>query len=904
MKATWRERFNISRLAVQYSRLTIALWIAVMVAGMLAFSSLKYGLFPDISFPVVVVSAQAPFEMTLETESALTKPLEAKLQALADIDDVYSSTYPGQAVINVLFLPGSHLEEATTAVKTSLSELSLPPQASVEVIPYDLNESPTISYALKSDRQSLEQLSQIANDQIIPKINQLPGVLKVNLLGEAATANPPQPSSSSSVVPNFPTQVRFEGQDVLAFQVVKRSKANALDVVSQVERTVEQLKSQFPDLELILAESQAGYIREAIRVTLEDLFLAIVLAVLVIFFFLRTLRATLIPALAIPTSLLGTFIVMASCGYNLETITLLALALVIGIVVDDAIVDVENITRLIDRGERPLKAVIQGTNEIGLTVTASTLTIVAVFLPVGLMGGTLGKFFNPFGVTISAAVLFSLFVARTLSPVLAVYWLKPNKKRQAAPADGKGGERLQVLIANSYRDLLRWSLHHRRIVVGIALLSFIAGVALIPLIPKGFVPSLDRGEFNIIYTTPLPKLPSGLTLKALPEKAGGSQAAPRDSGSFDWLSDLAKSPQRLLLRRAYRVGKQFEAVVLASPSVESTFTTVGIRAEGNRGKIYVRLKRDRALTTAQVQEQLRQSLPALKGVTVSVEDIPFVQTEAEKPLQIALLGDDLQQLRQTAQLLKTRTQTLPGLADIALSDRKNEGDNLVEIQRLNGKRAIYLSANLSQNQALEDAAQTIEQIAQPLLPPGIALKRWGSSAHSNDLLTKFGGTMAIAVILMLLVLILLFGRLLEPLAIGLSLPLSIVGAMLGLLVTQSDFGVVSLIGLIFLVGLLSKNGILLMDYANQLRQAGKSREDAILESGRVRLRPIFMTTAATILGMVPIALGFGAGAELRQPMAVAIMGGLATSTLLSLIVVPVLYTLLEDLWSKAGDKKR
>jgi multidrug efflux pump subunit AcrB len=281
-----------------------------------------------------------------------------------------------------------------------------------------------------------------------------------------------------------------------------------------------------------------------------------------------------------------------------------------------------------------------------------------------------------------------------------------------------------------------------------------------------------------------------------------------------------------------------------------------------------------------------------------------VQTEAEKPLQIALLGDDLQQLRQTAQLLKTRTQTLPGLADIALSDRKNEGDNLVEIQRLNGKRAIYLSANLSQNQALEDAAQTIEQIAQPLLPPGIALKRWGSSAHSNDLLTKFGGTMAIAVILMLLVLILLFGRLLEPLAIGLSLPLSIVGAMLGLLVTQSDFGVVSLIGLIFLVGLLSKNGILLMDYANQLRQAGKSREDAILESGRVRLRPIFMTTAATILGMVPIALGFGAGAELRQPMAVAIMGGLATSTLLSLIVVPVLYTLLEDLWSKAGDKKR
>jgi multidrug efflux pump subunit AcrB len=452
-------------------------------------------------------------------------------------------------------------------------------------------------------------------------------------------------------------------------------------------------------------------------------------------------------------------------------------------------------------------------------------------------------------------------------------------------------------MENIYRHLLKWSLNHRRIVVAIAILSFVAGAALIPLIPKGFIPKLDRGAFNVAYTVSLPKsLPLG-NFETNPQSPKPN--LPSDGG-FDWIGEIARSPERLLLRRGIRVGQQLEEAVLALPDVDSVFTIAGLRGEPTKGKLFVQLKEQRQRTTAEVEEQVRRALPQLKGVAASVEDIPFVQTEAEKPLQIAIQGENLPILRQTAEKIQSKVKKLPGLADIALSS----GQEAVNLERLNSQYAIYLSANLAAGRGLEDAAREIESLAQPLLPPGVTLQRWGNSAHSSNVLGSFGGTLALSVILMLLVLIFLFRRLLEPLVVGLSLPLSLVGAMLGLLVTGSDFGIISLIGLIFLVGLLNKNALLLMDYANQLRQWGFSREEALIETGAIRLRPILMTTASTILGMLPIALGWGAGAELRQPMAMAIIGGLTTSSLLSLIVVPVFYTLLEDGWLKIRGKER
>ncbi|MGK7874975.1 MAG: efflux RND transporter permease subunit [Xenococcaceae cyanobacterium] len=892
-KIPLRERFNISRLAIAHSWLTVCFWIAVTVAGLFAFSSLKYALFPDVTFPVVVVNGKAPLETVLETEAQLTKPIEEPLQSLEGLDKLYSSTYPGQTVVNLLFYTGTSLESSAEKVETLLKQISLPPETTFEVIPFNLNESTAISYAIKSDSKTLRELTKIAKEQIIPPIAQLPGVLKVNLLGDPS---PTEEENSQDPSTNPPTLVRFNGQNAVAFEVIKRGDGNTLEVVSQVEKAVQKLQGDLPEVQLVLAQTQADYIREATQVTIDALILAIILAILVIFPFLRNFQATLITALAIPISLLGTCIVMALSGFNLESITLLALALVIGIIVDDAIVDVENIARHIEKGENPRTAAILGTNEIGLTVSSSTLTIVAVFLPVAFMGGMIGQFFKPFGLTVSAAVLTSLLVARTLSPVLAVYWLKPKKNRAAQENSPSQITNYQLPITNHYRNLLRWSLHHRKIVVGLAIFSFIAGIALIPLIPKGFIPQLDRGEFNIVYTTPLPKLPSGWNIKReekTPEKS--PTASPVGEGTFDWLADLAKSPTRLLLRRSRKVGEKLEEVVLDRPEVESVFTIVGLRGLPTKGKLHVKLSQERQLNTAEVQDQLRADLPKLRRVTTSVEDIQFVDTGDEKTLQVSLLGDDLEVLSSTAQAIKTRIEKLPGFVDVTTTGKDNESD-AIQIEHNNGQRAVYISANLSQGQVLGDATDQVVAVAQSILPPGVTLDLEGNSARIGEIMGDFAATLGLSVACMLLVLILIFGRLLEPIVVGLSLPLSIVGAMLALLITQSDFGMVSLIGLIFLLGLLDKNAILLMDYANQLRKFGLSRDEAILETGVVRLRPILMTTTSTILGMTPIALGLGAGAELRQPMAVAIIGGLITSSLLSLIVVPVLYTLLDDIW--------
>ncbi|MHC5861228.1 efflux RND transporter permease subunit [Nostoc sp.] len=883
-----RELFNISKLAIQFSWLTVSFWIAVTVAGILAFSSLKYALFPDITFPVVVVNATAPLTTALDTEAKLTKPLEERLRSLEGLENIRSSTYPSQTAVALSFAVGTNLETSTKKVETALKQLTLPPGATSKIIPLNLNESAAISYAIESQTRNLKDLTKLAQDEIVSAIAKLPGVLKVSLLG-AATATPPLNPANPSAAPlpqGGATLVRFNGQDALAFQVIKRGNANTLEVVSQVEKEVQRLRSTLKDIKLTLAATQAEYIRQATQSTIDALLEAVLLSIVVIFPFLWNWRATLISALAIPTSLLATFIVMAIFGFNLETITLLALALVIGSIVDDAIVDVENIMRHVEDGETPRQAALLATNEIGLTVTAATLTAVAVFLPIGLMGGVIGQFFKPFGITVSAAMLASMLVARTLSPVLAIYWLKP-KSSLSPRREGK----IWLAFTQFYRNLLSWSLNHRKIVIGLAVLSLIAGIVLIPLIPKGFIPKLDRGEFNIAYTVPLPSIPSGAD-------GQGSRGAEGQGGRGAGEQGRNSIPQSQIpnpLNDSLEVAKKLEEVVRKSPAVETVFTTVGSReGEPNKGILYVKLKGDRKITTGELQDQLRSSLPALSGVTTSVEDIQFVDSGSQKPLQIALQGDNLQALSKAVKTIKERIQRLPGFADVTVTGETNPQGTVSQIERLNNQRVAYISANLGKNLSLGNATDKVVAEAKAVLPSNVSLDLGGDSANQNQVFSSFGTTLALSALCIVIVLILLFKTWVDPLVIGVSLPLALVGAMLALLITKSDFGMISLIGFVFLLGLANKNAILLVDYINQLRKAGLERTEAILNTGLVRLRPIMMTTASTILGMLPIALGLGAGSELRSPMAVAIAGGLVTSTILSLIVVPVVYTILDD----------
>jgi multidrug efflux pump subunit AcrB len=869
-----KSQFNLSRLAIEYSRITISFWIAIAVAGIFAFSSLKYSLFPTVNFPVVIIRAQADTTSVLDTEAKITKPLENSLAELPGLAQLFSSTYTGQTVISLLLDTDIEIKEATASIETSLKTLSLPLVKDLEVFPFNLNETSAISYVVTKPNATLTELSKIATTKIVPVIGKLPGVQRVDLLGNASgdDANSDIPTANSN------TLVHFNGESALSFQVIKQSDANTLEVVSQVEAKVAQLEDLL-DVQLVLAQTPAGYIREATKVTIEALLGAIVLAVLVIFIFLRNLRATLITAIAIPLSLLGTCIVMAVAGFNFETLTLLALALAIGIIVDDAIVEVENIMRHIEEGESPRQAALSATREIGLIASVATLTIVAVFLPIGLMGGTLGQFFRPFGLTISAAVLTSLLVARTLSPVLSMYWLSAVQTQPKA--EGQLG-----LLTNSYHRILQWALNHRKSVVGIAIASFIAGIALIPLIPQGFVPQLDRGEFKIVYTTPLPKI-----TKPISSNVEGNTSSKPSSNQFSWLKNIARSPERILLRKTISVAQQIEQTVLTHPDVESVYTIAGVRGEPNKGQIYLKLKNERNLTTAEVQAQIRQQLPPIPQVIVSVEDIPFVETGEDPAFKVSLEGEDLNQLRKSAIAFQTEINKLPGFEDVRIDGVDEPLNKIIHLDR---QRVAYINANLTPEQGIGDATAQAEAIAKKVLLPGVTFDLEGDSARSKKILGEFAVTLVLAIICMLIVIYVPFRRWLEPLVIILSLPLSIIGAMLALLITQSDFGMISLIGLIFLLGLLDKNAILLLDYTNQLRQTGISRSQAILKTGVLRLRPIIMTTFSTILGMLPIAMGWGAGSELRQPMAVGIVGGLITSSLLSLIVVPVIYTILED----------
>ncbi|MEL6494960.1 MAG: efflux RND transporter permease subunit [Cyanobacteria bacterium J06623_7] len=866
------KRFNLSQLAIKYSRLTLCCWLAIAVAGILAFSSLKYALFPAVNFPVVIIRAQAETSSILATEAEITNPLEARLADTSGLAQLFSSTYRGQTVISLLLDTDIEIKDATADIQAKIEQVPLAANPKIEVIPFNLNETSAISYVLTSKQNSLAELKAIANTEIIPTLQQLSGVQRVDLLGSLDRNNADVPTANSN------TLIHFNGEKAIAFQVIKQADANTLEVVRQVEQEVAKLKPSLTDTTITLAETPASYIREATKSTIETLLGAVALAILVIFPFLRNFKATLITAIAIPVSLLGTCIVMAVAGFNFETLTLLALALAIGIIVDDAIVEIENIMRHIEDGESPREAAFSATREIGLTASISTLTIVAVFLPIGLMPGTLGQFFRPFGITISAAVLTSLLAARTLVPVLAVYWLSRQDIKTRKIQQGK--------ITQSYRHLLQWSLNHRRQVIGMAIASFIAGIVLIPLIPQGFVPQLDRGEFKIVYTTLLPKIASSSTVGAKTDTS-----SPNTSNNFSWLKNIARSPEQILLRRTLSIGQQIETAVLNNPQIESVYTIAGIRGEPNKGQIYIKLKRDRRATTSQVQAQIREALPQIPKIIISVEDIPFVETGEDPSFKVSLEGEDITKLRTSAIAFQQEIQHLPGFNDVRIDGVDEPLDKIIHLDR---QRVAYINANLTVEQGIGDATETARAIANKILPPEIRFDLEGDSARSQKILGEFAVTLSLAVICMLAVLYLPFRRWLEPLVIGLSLPLSIVGAMLALLVTQSDFGMISLIGLIFLLGLLDKNAILLLDYANQLRDSGMKRTEAILNTGVVRLRPIVMTTFSTILGMLPIAFGYGAGAELRQPMAVGIIGGLITSSLLSLIVVPVIYTLLED----------
>ena len=844
-----RERLNISRLALAHPRLTVIAWALVAMAGVVAYGRLRLALFPDVTFPVVVITADAPAPAPSETETALALPIERRINGLRDLKSLQTTTSAGKTLVAAEFEVGVALREARRRVDSALIGIELPGGVTPKTRSIDINESPVVTYVLVGEYRTPAQLMGTALGTFLPALEKVPGVLHVVPLGidPEAVARLGE-TAVDTALPH--TVAWLNGQQGVALEVVKEAGANTIEVVRLVDSVVRRLQWDNQDIHAVPAVTQADFIRGSTRATMDALGLAVGLSVLVIFPFLRSWKATAITALAIPISLLGTFVVMQLAGFGLETLTLLALALVIGIIVDDAIVDVENIQRHLDRGDPPHVAAIAATDEIGLTVTAATLTIVAVFLPVGFMGGVVGIFFRPFGLTISAAVVTSLLVARTLSPLLSSWWLRPAR-REGTGAEQAGWPRFAAL----YRDLLSWSLEHRAVVVLLALLSLVAGLGIIPLIPKGFIPRFDRSEFLVVITAP-----SGTSLDS--------------TNALTWrVSDFVRR----------------------DPGVADVFAVAGNAAgDHDRAILHVRVRDGRGISTREVRERIRRRLPAERGTDLSVQDIPLLAVIAQKPLQLALVGTDRAALAVGAERAADHLGTLPGVADVRVTGIP-DSTGRETLERRGGLPAAYVNANLVGGYPIGAATREIERVAPSLFPPGVSLALGGESAQAADVFGQFTLSLGLATLCVVAVLWFLFRSWQDPLVIALSLPLSGVGAMLGLFVSRTDFGMTSLLGLIFLLGLVNKNAILLVDHANQLRGRGMSLRDAILAAGPIRLRPILMTTSATILGMLPVALGFGTGAELRAPMAVAIIGGLVTSTVLSLVVVPVVYAIFDQI---------
>ncbi len=839
-----RERFNVSRIALAHPWTTVILWTVISIVGVIAFSNAKYALLPDITFPVVVVSAHSTDRTSADTEAHVTIPFERAIAPLSGISNIHSTTFPGGASIDVSFDVGGALESRRAEIAGALAHLSLPGRTTYTTQSINLNEEAIATYTLQDANATLKTITKRANDVVMPALRAVPGVLSVRLIG-GVSANGAQGSTA-----------RFNGRPVVAISISKRASANTLEVADTVDSKIGGLRGRLDGITIGLAETQATYIREASRATTEALGIAMALAIVVIYPFLRRWRATIVSALAIPVSLLSTSIVMQIFHFNLETITLLALALVVGVILDDAIVDVENIVRHVDAGETPRVAAEHATNEIGLTVVAASLTIVAVFLPIGLMHGTLGQFFRPFGIVASAAVLSSLLIARTLSPVLSAWWLRPQHHRSNGVILRPGP---LARITDRYRAIVRWALDHRPVVFLGAGVAFVAGVAVIPLIPKGFIPSLDRGEFNVSFTL---------------------------------------MQQQLVPGSETGIEQRLDTAIRRDPAVSDTYIAFpSHRNDPTTGVIYVRLHRKRSATTVAVESRVRTALPAIAGVRTTVGDIPFVDTGQAKPLQVALVGTNLDQLRRAGIAFERRVKLIPGIVDVSVAGLATSAvpAAYAPIEHIARRRAIELTADLSNGLQIGDATDKVFNAARKMLPKGVSIDLGGNSADAVDTFRGFGQTFVISIAAVAVVLLLLFREWRDPIVIGMSLPLSLVGAMLALYLTRATFGMISLMGVVFLLGLVNKNAILLVDSIKRLRREGQPRTEAIVNAGAIRLRPIVMTTAATIFGMIPIALGLGAGAELRAPMAIAIIGGLITSTLLSLLVVPVAYTVMDDL---------
>ena len=738
---------------------------------------------------------------------------------------------------------------------------------------------------------------------------------------------------------------RLDGKPVVAFGIYRAKGFSDVVVAENAEKALQDLEKRHPEVDITLIDSTVKYTEADYTSAMHTLMEGAVLAVIVVMVFLRDWRATIITATAIPLSILPTFWVMDMLGFSLNGVSLLAVTLVTGILVDDAIVEIENIVRHMRMGKSPYRAAIDAADEIGLAVVATTLTIVAVFLPVSFMGGIAGQYFRQFGITVAVAVLFSLLVARLLTPMLAAYFMRDHGHR----------EKPDSWLMRAYVGLLHRSIRHRFITVTAGILLFIGSMWLSTLLPSGFIPNSDVSRSVLAL-----ELPPGATLeatrrvvdevtdtlKAQPEVA--SVFATAGSGSTDGPASGGGEVRKAtiivnLVPRAERTAtqKQFEMrlrdEIARIPDLRFNFGASGGAGPGGREFTIILSGSDGAEVEAkalELEREIREKVKGLSNVQTSAAlerpELRVVPKLAEaaalgvsvsdiaQTVRIATLGDVSQNLAKfsagdrqvpirvqlderargdlsTFETLKVRTAAGASVPLLSVADI-SFGTGPSSLDRYDRARRVAIEADLAGNTQLGEALAEVYALpAAKNMPSSIVLKESGDAEIMGEVFGGFATAMMAGVMMVLAVLVLLFANVLQPITILIALPLSVGGAFIALLLTNNAMTLPVVIGFLMLMGIVTKNAILLVDFAIESVHAGADRTTALIEAGRKRAQPIIMTTIAMAAGMMPSALGLGEGGDFRSPMAIAVIGGLLASTLLSLIFVPAVFTLMDDL---------
>jgi HAE1 family hydrophobic/amphiphilic exporter-1 len=754
-----------------------------------------------------------------------------------------------------------------------------------------------------------------------------------------------------------------DGERAISLDVVKAQGENTIAVVDGVRRIADELTQQLPpDVTLTVVRDQSTSIRNSVKGVQRNIVEGALLTVAIVFLFLSSWRSTVITGLTLPISLVGTFLVMYAMGFTLNLVTLLALSICVGLLIDDAIVVRENIVRHQAMGKSERDAALEGTAEIGLAVTATTFTLVAVFLPVGFMGGIIGKFFKQFGLTVAFAVMLSMFISFTLDPMLSSVWRDPD----AAGAQGTGPiarllrafERRMRALENGYVSLLRWGLAHRGATIGLALATLVAAVGLGRAVGSEFVPQADNNELYLQFHTPV-----GSSLELTADKTRQVDAALREfpevrftyatvnTGAtqgknyatvFVRLKDRAErarsikqliAPVRARIERVAGItitnlgvastfgNKQIEVSVqgpeqhalerIASRAVEEMGRIAGVvdlDTSSKPAKPTIAVELDRALAAelgvgvAQVGGALRPLIAGEVASTWRAPDDENYEVRIRLPIEGRRDIEDLARLTVASSLIDA--DGAPRMVPLRQIAALTAAEGPTQINRKNLTREIAITANVY-GAAPGTVGIEIQRRMQAIaLPPGY---RFVTGGATRDMQESFGfalQALLLAIVFIYMILASQFRSFLQPVAIMASLPLSLIGVMVALLAWRSTLNMFSVIGFIMLMGLVTKNAILLIDFANQQRRAGIERAQALLAAAEVRLRPILMTTLAMVFGMLPLAISSGEGAEQRAPMAHAVIGGVIASTLLTLLVVPVLYTLLDDLAARVSGRGR